>query len=261
MMSSSESGQGRGSNNALHSPTLSTLTHLVTPVHGRRSHGCRHRQTNGTGGVARRWFRSPSLPLPPRIGSLSKSLYIHIVKGSARWKQSECLAAYSHVRNTGLPRPLLLHHPHRLQTYEYQLGQVTEALQADPGNEELTTLKAELENLISLTRSLIGDAGETSAAGGASAAGPSKPTAAGGARSAEGDSKTAEAQNGSGVETKKAALNAGDECLAKYKVSQGHDHLQWWLYAYASVLTPLFLPPPLASRRLTTGTILPASLP
>lgn len=131
-------------------------------------------------------------------------------------------------------------------------------MQADPGNEELTTLKAELENLISLTRSLIGDAGETSAAGGASAAGPSKPTAADGARSTEGDSKGAAAQSGSGVETKKAVLNAGDECLAKYKVSEEQSEL---LYAYASVLTPIFLPPPLAPRRLTIVTILPGSLP
>jgi hypothetical protein len=59
-------------------------------------------ESNGTGGVARRWFRSPSLPLPPRIGSLSKSLYIHIVKGSTEWKQSECLAAYSHVKLSGI---------------------------------------------------------------------------------------------------------------------------------------------------------------
>lgn len=111
-------------------------------------------------------------------------------------------------------------HSNRLQTYEYQLGQVSEALQADPGNEELTTLKAELENLISLTRSLIGDAGETSAAGGASAAGSSKPATADGPRHAAGESQAAAAQSGSGGETKKVALNAGDECLAKYKVSR-----------------------------------------
>lgn len=41
-----------------------------------------------------------------------------------------------------------------LETYKEQLAQVESALSSDPSNSELSTLKAELENLISLTQSL-----------------------------------------------------------------------------------------------------------
>ncbi|KAL7418210.1 hypothetical protein BDY24DRAFT_374469 [Mrakia frigida] len=42
-----------------------------------------------------------------------------------------------------------------LEGYEYQLTQVQQAVDADPGNEELLSLKAELEELISLTKQAI----------------------------------------------------------------------------------------------------------
>ncbi|ODQ55951.1 hypothetical protein SAICODRAFT_68367 [Saitoella complicata NRRL Y-17804] len=45
-----------------------------------------------------------------------------------------------------------------VEQYEYQLSQVTQALEADPGNKELQSLKAELSDLITLTKSYLTEA-------------------------------------------------------------------------------------------------------
>jgi len=47
-----------------------------------------------------------------------------------------------------------------LKNYEIQLQQVLVALESDPSNEELTKLKSDLEEVISLTKQLVGGGGE-----------------------------------------------------------------------------------------------------
>ena len=45
-----------------------------------------------------------------------------------------------------------------LEEYKEQLGEVNEALEADPGDEECLALKEELQGLIQLTEELLRDA-------------------------------------------------------------------------------------------------------
>ncbi|KAF8680157.1 Tudor domain [Rhizoctonia solani] len=86
-----------------------------------------------------------------------------------------------------------------LETYQVQLSQVEVALASDPDNEELTSLRSELKELISLTEAALTQ--ETSA-----------PTASGSATSAPASSTNNRKQPA----TPAASLQAGDECLAKY---------------------------------------------
>ncbi len=85
-----------------------------------------------------------------------------------------------------------------LESYQFQLSQVSSALQDDPGNSELSSLKTELEEIISLTKQALG-----MHAGGSQAAGSSA--------GLKGKSKDL------GPSTIYKALRAGDECSAKYK--------------------------------------------
>lgn len=62
-----------------------------------------------------------------------------------------------------------------LETYQAQLSQVDTALSSDPTNAELLTLKGELENLISLTKSLAAASTSSSSASTDHAA-PTQPT-------------------------------------------------------------------------------------
>ncbi|CAO1613840.1 unnamed protein product [Sympodiomycopsis kandeliae] len=82
-----------------------------------------------------------------------------------------------------------------LQTYKTQLAQVNEALEADPSNTELQTLRDELNNLITLTESLVKDQARSS-------------SSSNGAKT-QNDSSTAAPQP-------PRALKAGDDCTAKY---------------------------------------------
>ncbi|KAJ7225452.1 hypothetical protein GGX14DRAFT_638829 [Mycena pura] len=79
-----------------------------------------------------------------------------------------------------------------LETYQVQLSQVQQAIDADPGNTELVSLRSELKQLIELT--------ETAIAAQAEAASSSK------AESSRKNHSSAPAHTWS----------AGDECLAKY---------------------------------------------
>ncbi|PWN27312.1 hypothetical protein BDZ90DRAFT_260402 [Jaminaea rosea] len=82
-----------------------------------------------------------------------------------------------------------------LAEYKEQLNQVNEALQLDPDNEELKTLRGELNQLIELTQSLHPQhAASSSKASSSSPVPPPQP------RSTE----------------RQINLKAGDECLAKY---------------------------------------------
>ncbi len=86
-----------------------------------------------------------------------------------------------------------------LETYQVQLSQVEIALTADPDNAELASLRSELQELISLTKTVISQSEAT-------AASSSKPT--------DSSRKIAVAQNS-------VNWSAGDECLAKYSGDGG----------------------------------------
>ncbi|KAG9098847.1 hypothetical protein FRC06_005906 [Ceratobasidium sp. 370] len=92
-----------------------------------------------------------------------------------------------------------------LETYQVQLSQVELALASDPGNEELTSLRSELKELISLTETALAQADVPSS---------SAPTATGSApRSASATPHPPRSKQPAGPG---ASLQAGDECLAKY---------------------------------------------
>ncbi|KAG8748536.1 hypothetical protein FRC10_003670 [Ceratobasidium sp. 414] len=92
-----------------------------------------------------------------------------------------------------------------LETYQVQLSQVELALASDPGNEELTSLRSELKELILLTETALAQADAPSS---------STPTAAGSTpRSASATPHPPRSKQPAGPG---ASLQAGDECLAKY---------------------------------------------
>ncbi|KAJ3480865.1 hypothetical protein NLI96_g8051 [Meripilus lineatus] len=94
-----------------------------------------------------------------------------------------------------------------LETYQVQLSQVELALSADPNNEELSSLRSELKELIDLTKTTIA---QQEAA----------------ASSSKGEASRRNAATTSSAKT----FAAGDECLAKYS-SDG----QWYPARIASV--------------------------
>ncbi|KAG8715487.1 hypothetical protein FRC11_003793 [Ceratobasidium sp. 423] len=99
-----------------------------------------------------------------------------------------------------------------LETYQVQLSQVELALASDPDNEELTSLRSELTELISLTEAALA---QDDSAPAASSSGTSAPASS----------------NKPKQPTRPAAsLQAGDECLAKYS-SDG----QWYPARITSV--------------------------
>jgi len=81
-----------------------------------------------------------------------------------------------------------------LEAYEYQLSQVKLGLESDPGNVELTSLQAELEEIIDLTKQAIGGPG----VGG----------------SGEGSTATTSKSN---KKNKDKGFKAGEEVSARYK--------------------------------------------
>lgn len=94
-----------------------------------------------------------------------------------------------------------------LEAYEYQLQQVTISLDADPDNQELSTLKTELEEIIELTRQALG---KTTSGIGNAVAGSS------------------ETKKGKGKE--KAGFKAGEEVSARYK------DMQWYVNRSRTIL-------------------------
>ena len=122
-----------------------------------------------------------------------------------------------------------MHPPTSLATYEQQLNEIIDALTLDPERQDLLDLKAELENLISLTEELV--AQQKPAASSSSSKGKGRehasshqqsaaPVAASfspiGASSGATGSQGAEAAptNKPAKETHK--FSAGDECVARY---------------------------------------------
>ncbi|KAG8895373.1 hypothetical protein FRC00_007573 [Tulasnella sp. 408] len=83
-----------------------------------------------------------------------------------------------------------------LETYQVQLSQVELALVSDPDNKELTSLRSELKELISLTEQALAQV-EAAAASSSTATSSSKSKSTSGAATTP-------------------AFDAGDECLAKY---------------------------------------------
>ncbi|KAH9847360.1 hypothetical protein C2E23DRAFT_871826 [Lenzites betulinus] len=82
-----------------------------------------------------------------------------------------------------------------LETYQVQLSQVQLALDADPENAELISLRSELEELIELTKAAIAQ----------------QEAAASSSKAGEGSKKSAAASASSSK-----VWSAGDDCLAKY---------------------------------------------
>lgn len=85
-----------------------------------------------------------------------------------------------------------------LETYQVQLSQVELALAADPENNELTSLRSELKELIELTQAALA----------ASTSSSSHPSAT--------QTKKAAAAAAAAAAAPTHALAAGDDCLAKY---------------------------------------------
>ncbi|KAG8997050.1 hypothetical protein FRB94_003459 [Tulasnella sp. JGI-2019a] len=86
-----------------------------------------------------------------------------------------------------------------LETYQVQLSQVELALVSDPSNEELTSLRSQLKELISLTETALEQAEAATAASASTAASSSK---------SKSHDKT--------VAVSSVTFSAGDEALAKY---------------------------------------------
>jgi len=115
-----------------------------------------------------------------------------------------------------------------LETYEYQLAQIKQSLQADPGNAELLALEEELSTLISMTKEYLGmqpGPSSSSAAGAgaasASSAAPSKPstsTATAGAPTASSKTAAAPAAVPARNSGPVVPFTAGSEVLAKWHV-------------------------------------------
>jgi len=108
-----------------------------------------------------------------------------------------------------------------IEAYEYQLSQVKLALEADPSNAEISALKSELEELISLTKQAAGISGQASSAPVASPApskakGKAKETASPAPAAAASSSATSTKATGTPTPDR-PKLSAGDECSAKYK--------------------------------------------
>ncbi|KAG8712579.1 hypothetical protein FRC08_014352 [Ceratobasidium sp. 394] len=91
-----------------------------------------------------------------------------------------------------------------LETYQVQLSQVELALASDPDNEELTSLRSELKELISLTETALAQADGPSS---------SAPATVATSRSASATPHPPRSKQPAGPG---ASLQAGDECLAKY---------------------------------------------
>ncbi|CAE6396812.1 unnamed protein product [Rhizoctonia solani] len=98
-----------------------------------------------------------------------------------------------------------------LETYQVQLSQVELALASDPDNEELTSLRSELKELISLTEAALAEEDPAPAASGSTSA-------------------PASSNNRKQPATPVTSFQAGDECLAKYS-SDG----QWYPARITSV--------------------------
>lgn len=92
-----------------------------------------------------------------------------------------------------------------LETYQVQLSQVELALASDPNNEELTSLRSELKELISLTETAL-----------TQAEGPSSSTPAASGSASHSTSSTPHPPRSKQPAGPAASLQAGDECLAKY---------------------------------------------
>ncbi|GAA5825060.1 hypothetical protein JCM11251_006081 [Rhodosporidiobolus azoricus] len=100
-----------------------------------------------------------------------------------------------------------------LETYEYQLSQIKQALAADPGNEEMLTLKKEIEDLISLTKEYLGAQAAPAASTSASSAtaSPAPPAAAKPKTAASSSSAPA-----SSSASAKSTFKTGDNCSCRY---------------------------------------------
>ncbi|KAJ9113786.1 hypothetical protein QFC20_001813 [Naganishia adeliensis] len=130
-----------------------------------------------------------------------------------------------------------------LENYQFQLSQVSIALEADPTNAELTALKVELEEIIALTKEALGVSRETQAKTQASTSSASVAN-----QPSKGKAKESAASNSKN-------FRAGDEVIARYKDGK-------WYSARVTVVSgsadaPLYT---IVFKGWNTPTTLPASL-
>lgn len=93
-----------------------------------------------------------------------------------------------------------------LENYQFQLSQVSIALEADPTNAELTALKVELEEIIALTKEALGVAQDAKSQASTSAAARTVTSN----QPSKGKAKESAASNSKN-------FRAGDEVIARYK--------------------------------------------
>ncbi|POY73209.1 hypothetical protein BMF94_3542 [Rhodotorula taiwanensis] len=102
-----------------------------------------------------------------------------------------------------------------LETYEYQLSQIKLGLAKDPHNAEMQTLKAELEDLINLTKEYLSSQAPAATASTSTATTPASAAAASTPKPA-----SASASRAKPAQTTPAApkqnYKAGDECSCRY---------------------------------------------
>lgn len=97
-----------------------------------------------------------------------------------------------------------------LENYQFQLSQVSLALEADPSNAELASLKLELEEIIALTKQAMGVTAEVAPKKPTKTASPALPAPVVSSSAAKGKAKEASTTGGKNY-------RAGDEVVARYK--------------------------------------------
>ncbi|KAJ9122483.1 hypothetical protein QFC22_001911 [Naganishia vaughanmartiniae] len=97
-----------------------------------------------------------------------------------------------------------------LENYQFQLSQVSLALEADPSNAELSSLKLELEEIIALTKQAMGVTAEAVPKKTTTTASPAPAVSVASSSAAKGKAKEASATSGKNY-------RAGDEVVARYK--------------------------------------------
>ena len=99
-----------------------------------------------------------------------------------------------------------------LEEYQLQLSQVETALEADPDNAELASLRSELKQLIELTQTALAQTASSTTGSSASTTTALASSSTAGGSTGGGAAKG----KGSGSSTPAHVWTAGDDCLAKY---------------------------------------------
>ncbi|GAA6015751.1 hypothetical protein JCM10207_008785 [Rhodosporidiobolus poonsookiae] len=99
-----------------------------------------------------------------------------------------------------------------IETYEYQLAQIKQGLQADPSNQEMLNLQTELEDLIALMRAQL----PAPTASSSSAAPKPKPSTSASASASASPAPSSTAATGAAGAGAKPKFATGDNCSCRY---------------------------------------------